>query len=57
MDYFFVEALSFVKSTQIMSFSFFLSTTTIGDNQVASSTCLIKPTTSNLSISYLIITS
>jgi len=57
MDLFFMEALNFLKSTQIMNFSFFLGITNIGDNQVASSTCLIKPTISNLSISYLIITS
>ncbi len=36
-----------------MSFPFFLSTTTIGDSQVASSTCLIKLATSNLLISCL----
>jgi hypothetical protein len=29
---FFVEAISFLKSTQILNFSFFLNTTTIGDN-------------------------
>jgi hypothetical protein len=36
-----------------LSFPFFLGTTTINDNKVASSIGLIKPTTSNLSISYL----
>ncbi len=50
---FLVDALSFLKSTQILSFPFFLGTTTINDNKVASSIGLIKPTTSNLSISYL----
>ncbi len=50
---FLVAALSFLKSTQILSFPFFLSTTTIGDNQVASSTSLIKHVAGNLLISYL----
>jgi len=40
---FLIVALSFQKSTQILNFPFFLSTTTIGDNQVASSIGLIKP--------------
>jgi hypothetical protein len=44
---FLVVTLSFLKSTQILSFLFFLGTTTIGDSQVASSTSLIKLTTSN----------
>jgi hypothetical protein len=50
---FLVVALSFQKSTQILSFPIFLSTTTIGDSQVAFLIGLIKPATSNLSISYL----
>jgi hypothetical protein len=39
---FFVVALSFLKSTQILSFPFFLSSTIVGDSQVASSTSLLK---------------
>ncbi len=50
---FLVATLSFLKSTQIMSFPFFLGITTIGDSQVASSTSLIKHVASNLSIFYL----
>jgi hypothetical protein len=50
---FLIATLSFLKLTQILSFPFFLSTTTIGDSQVASSIGLIKLATSNLSISSL----
>jgi hypothetical protein len=50
---FLVVALDFLKSTQILNFPFFLSITTIGDSQVASSTSLMKLVTSNLLISYL----
>ncbi len=42
-----VATLSFLKSTQIMNFPFFLSTTPIGDNQVASSTCSKNLATNN----------
>ncbi len=38
---FFMVALSFLKSTQILRFPFLLSIITIGDNQVAFSTCYI----------------
>jgi len=38
---FFMVALSFLKSTQILSFPFFLSIITIGDKQVAFSTCYV----------------
>jgi hypothetical protein len=41
---FFVTTLNFLKSTQILNFPFFLSIITINDRQVASLTCLIKPT-------------
>ncbi len=50
---FLIGALNFQKSTQIFNFLFFLGTTTIGDSQVTSSTCLIKLAASNLSISCL----
>jgi hypothetical protein len=50
---FLVTTLSFLKSTQILSFPFFLSTATMSDNKIGSSINLIKPTASNLSISYL----
>jgi len=52
---FLITTLSFPKSTQIFNFPFFLGTTTIGNNQVASSTSLMNLVTSNLSISYLTI--
>jgi hypothetical protein len=48
-----MATLSFLKSTQIFNFSYFLGTTTIGDNQVASSTSLMKLIASILSISCL----
>jgi hypothetical protein len=51
---FFVATLSFLQSTQILYFLFFLGIITTGDSQVASSTSLIKPTSSSLSISCLI---
>ncbi len=43
-------ALSFLRSTQILGFPFFLGTTIIVDSQVTSSICLIKLATSNLLI-------
>jgi hypothetical protein len=52
---FLVAALSFLKSTQIFNFLFFLGTIIIDDSQVAFSIGLIKLATSNLSISYLTI--
>ncbi len=42
---FFVVAFSFLKSIQIFSSPFFLGTITMGDNNVASSTNWINPTT------------
>jgi hypothetical protein len=48
---FFVAVFNFLKSIQIFSLPFFLGTTTMGDNHVASSTYLINLTTNNLSIS------
>jgi hypothetical protein len=48
-----VVMLNFLKWTQILNFPFFLGTTTIGNSQVASSTNLMKPTTSNLFMSCL----
>jgi hypothetical protein len=48
---FLVTTLSFLKSTQIFSFLFFLGAKIIGDSEVAFSIGLIKPATSNLSIS------
>ncbi len=47
---FLVVALSFLKSTQILNFPFFLGTTTIGDSQVAISIGLIKLATNFFSI-------
>ncbi len=47
---FFIVAFSFLKSTQILSFPYFLATTTIGDNHVASSTSCIKFVVNSLSI-------
>ncbi len=43
----------FIKSTPILNFPFFLSTTTIGDNHVASSIGWMNHVATNLSISYL----
>jgi hypothetical protein len=37
MDPFFVDAFNFLKFIQILSMPFFLGTTTMGDNRVASS--------------------
>jgi hypothetical protein len=48
-----VVMLNFLKWTQILNFPFFLGTTTIGNSQVASSTGLMKPTTSSLLMSCL----
>ncbi len=48
-----VATLSFLKSTQILNFPFFLSTITTGDSQVASSISVIKHVASNLVISCL----
>jgi hypothetical protein len=45
-----VVTFSFMKFTHILSFPFFLGTTTIDDNQVASSTCYINHVTNNLSM-------
>jgi ABC-type spermidine/putrescine transport system permease subunit II len=50
---FLVALLSFLKSTQIPKFPFFLGTTTIGDNHVASSIGWINPIVNSLLISYL----
>ncbi len=50
---FFVVAFNFLKSTQILSFPFFLGTTTIGDNQVASFVGYINLVDNSLSISCL----
>jgi hypothetical protein len=47
---FLVVALNFLRSTQILNFLFFLSTTTISDSQVAFLIGLIKHAASNLSI-------
>ncbi len=41
---FFVGTFSFLKSTHIMSFPFFLGITMISDNEMASSTSCINPT-------------
>ncbi len=54
MDPFFVAAFNFLKFIQILSMPFFLGTTTMGDNHVASSIDLMNPATNNLSISCLI---
>jgi hypothetical protein len=35
-DFFLVALFNFLKSTQVLNFPFFLSTTTMGDNHVAS---------------------
>ncbi len=50
---FFVAAFSFLKFIQVFNLPFFLGTTTMGDNHVASFTNWINPTTNNLSISCL----
>jgi len=42
---------NFIKSTQIFNFPFFLGTTTIGDNHVASSIGWMNLVATNLSIS------
>jgi hypothetical protein len=52
---FFVATFNLQMSTHIQGLPFFFNTTTIGDNQVASSTNAINPTTNNLSKSYLTI--
>jgi hypothetical protein len=50
---FFMVASSFLKSIQILSLPFFLGTTTMGDNHVASFTYSMNPIINNLSISCL----
>jgi hypothetical protein len=52
---FFVATFSFIKSTHILSFQFFLGTTTIGDDQVAFSIGCVNPTINNLSMSCLMV--
>jgi CTP-dependent riboflavin kinase len=52
---FFIAAFNFTKSTQILNFSFFLGTTTIDDNHVASSASCMKHVVNNLSMSYFIV--
>ncbi len=50
---FFVATFSFLKSIQIFSLPFFLGTTSMGDNYVASSTNSMNLVTNNLSTSCL----
>jgi hypothetical protein len=45
-----------LKSTQVLNFPFFLSTTTMGDNHVASFIGWMNLAINNLSMSYLIAT-
>ncbi len=52
---FFIVAFNFMKSTQILSFSFFFGTTTIDDNHVASSASCMKHVANNLSMSCSIV--
>jgi hypothetical protein len=49
-----MATFNFLKLTQTFSLPFFLSTITIGDNWVASSTCLMKHVVNILSMSCLI---
>jgi hypothetical protein len=51
--YLLVVAFRFPKSTQIMNLPFFFGTTTIGDNQLASSMGYINHVANNLFISCL----
>lgn len=48
--YFFVVTFNFMQFTNILNFPIFFSTTTIDDNQVASSTGCINRVTNNLSM-------
>lgn len=48
-----MTTFSSLKSTQILSLTFLLSTMIIGDSQVASLTCLMKLEASSLSMSCL----
>ncbi len=48
---FYVVAFNFLKSTQILNLPFFLGTTTMGDNHVASFTDSMNLVANNLSIS------
>ncbi len=50
-----VVVFNFMKSIHIFSLLFFLSTITISDNHVASSTYSMNPIANTLSISYLTI--
>ncbi len=53
--HFFMATFNFLKSTHILSFPFFLSTTTVDDNQVAFSTCCINLVANSLSMSWLMV--
>jgi hypothetical protein len=46
--YFFVVTFNFLKFTHILNSPFFLGTTTVDDNQMASSTCCINHVVNDL---------